>query len=518
MNFNSNYVRGRVLYDFVNADKASKAGQMANSSDATVLSAKTQESFTLLQGTHFSHRRRPHGPASVHKSLRWTGSHTPTFSPLTISDEMSQSPPPSFSPVDSFPRPYASDQREGLLHEDNESIYTFCSQQSSSNLTASDLPGPGRTLGLLYSRWGRALEASVGRLAHRSGFGPDAVASRIGSVTFRGTWAKRNDIPDEAGRVQRVINWTVNDGNEAKLRSDCQKLATYATAEISQTRLQALLQIIQLITAQPRLRTFFNTPSILLNLRTNTRSSYISSDGSARWEEELRRHQDTTFLAKQALLAIEDNPLNEIVDDISQLPFIRDEDSEVLTRKYMDSMKKLLGYCCKPRYTFIAKRHLCNVLNFLPWRAICEVSSVLSVFLEQLVRQALSSDQSSPSTEVMFDLENTERLVEVVLLPRCRAIHSFDMYRELHLRSLDNPEHCRCTRNEGARHDIQGLVALLQRAGGNSGAIVRPQCSHKPSASPAKRLDCSKGHRRHIVAARDTLPTSSLTIWADLSS
>ncbi|EJD07875.1 uncharacterized protein FOMMEDRAFT_16460 [Fomitiporia mediterranea MF3/22] len=383
---------------------------------------------------------------------------------MSGSNEMAQFLSPSSLPVDDFfLRQHEVDHSEEIPHEDNETIYTLCSQQSSSNLTASDLPGPGRTLGLLYSRWGRALEASVGRLAHRSGFGPDAVASRIGSVTFRGMWVRRDVKPDDTGCLRRVINWAVSDGNEPKLRSDCQKLAAYATAEVSQTRLQALLQIIQLITAQPRLRTFFNTPSIVLNLRTTIRSSYISSDGSVRWKEELRRHQDTTFLAKQALLAIEDTPLNDIIDDISQLPFIRDEDSYGLARKYMDIVKELLGYCCKPRYMFIAKRHLCSVLNFLPGRAIREVSSVLSIFLEQVVRHALRFDQSPPSTEAMFDLENTEHLV-VVLLPRFRAIHSFDLHRELHLNPLDDPALCRCTRNEDPRHDVQGLLALLQTA------------------------------------------------------
>lgn len=41
-------------------------------------------------------------------------------------------------------------------------LYAVCSRESS-DVTASDLAGAGRTLGLLYSRWGRALESSVGK-------------------------------------------------------------------------------------------------------------------------------------------------------------------------------------------------------------------------------------------------------------------------------------------------------------------------------------------------------------------
>lgn len=53
---------------------------------------------------------------------------------------------------------------------------------SSSTLTVSDTPGPGRLVDkYVYSRGGRALKSSLSRLAHTAGLGPSATAKRIGA-------------------------------------------------------------------------------------------------------------------------------------------------------------------------------------------------------------------------------------------------------------------------------------------------------------------------------------------------
>ena len=135
----------------------------------------------------------------------------------------------SFPVYDFVPPPGETDQAEDIQNEGDKSIYELCSQQSSSNDTASNLPGPGRMLGLLYSRWGRALEGAIGQVAHKSGFGPKAVASRIRRVEFKGINISGENKPDREIQVRRVVRWTVKDRSEVKLRSDCQKLAKYAT-------------------------------------------------------------------------------------------------------------------------------------------------------------------------------------------------------------------------------------------------------------------------------------------------
>jgi len=49
----------------------------------------------------------------------------------------------------------------------------------SSNATMSDLPGPGRTLGYAFSRFGRALENMMNDWANRRGLDPNAIAESM---------------------------------------------------------------------------------------------------------------------------------------------------------------------------------------------------------------------------------------------------------------------------------------------------------------------------------------------------
>lgn len=54
-----------------------------------------------------------------------------------------------------------------------------CTSYSSTNDTRSNLPGPGRVLGNFYSYAGRNIERAAGIIAHKAGFGPEAVYSKI---------------------------------------------------------------------------------------------------------------------------------------------------------------------------------------------------------------------------------------------------------------------------------------------------------------------------------------------------
>ena len=75
-------------------------------------------------------------------------------------------------------------QRWGIEYLETGSV---CSLFSTSTATMSNLPGAGRTLGNLYSKWGFALEESLGIFAHKRGFGPEAVADRI-SQNLQNRW------------------------------------------------------------------------------------------------------------------------------------------------------------------------------------------------------------------------------------------------------------------------------------------------------------------------------------------
>ncbi|THH08676.1 hypothetical protein EW145_g2542 [Phellinidium pouzarii] len=134
------------------------------------------------------------------------------------------------------------DYSELDLNIETESVYTLCSQQeSASDLTVSDVPGAGRTLG----------------------HGPDAVAEQIARTTFRGTRVAGTDTK----RAFSFVEWKVADGNEAKLHTCCQKLVCYTGSNEQLTRMRALEQTIQLVTAQPRFRPYFREPVIVGRLR-----------------------------------------------------------------------------------------------------------------------------------------------------------------------------------------------------------------------------------------------------------
>lgn len=64
------------------------------------------------------------------------------------------------------------------------------------------------------------------KLAYKRGYGPDAVAEQIKRVTFGGSLrrAAGGEVADEVN----MVDWYVAGGEEAKLRSACQKLARYA--------------------------------------------------------------------------------------------------------------------------------------------------------------------------------------------------------------------------------------------------------------------------------------------------
>lgn len=65
-----------------------------------------------------------------------------------------------------------------FLADDDSTIYTYFSTESS-NYTMSNLPGPGRLLGNLFSSAGSTLERSLKKLACRTGLGSFAKARKV---------------------------------------------------------------------------------------------------------------------------------------------------------------------------------------------------------------------------------------------------------------------------------------------------------------------------------------------------
>ena len=73
----------------------------------------------------------------------------------------------------------------------------------------SDLPGPGRVIGKLYSGAGKILERCIYRFAHRCGYGPHAVYERFVAVCGSSDWIESEfSFPrNDRGIAKAAIMW-----------------------------------------------------------------------------------------------------------------------------------------------------------------------------------------------------------------------------------------------------------------------------------------------------------------------
>ncbi|EJC99807.1 uncharacterized protein FOMMEDRAFT_31069 [Fomitiporia mediterranea MF3/22] len=101
----------------------------------------------------------------------------------------------------------------------------------TSTATASDLPGAGRTLGNLYSYFGKRLETLLSRLAERHGYGPTAIEKRV--LVCIGSPPNPN-FPVPGSKRDR------------KLRKDLTRLVRYTQSNIDANRALACQTIISL--------------------------------------------------------------------------------------------------------------------------------------------------------------------------------------------------------------------------------------------------------------------------------
>ncbi|KLO17774.1 hypothetical protein SCHPADRAFT_150463 [Schizopora paradoxa] len=123
----------------------------------------------------------------------------------------------------------------------------------STNATADNLPGPGRTLGLAFGWGGLHLEKRFNKLAEKFGYGPKAAEKKL----------------EEFGRRYRdyVSSIQLGDWDSTKdplefLRGKLAKkagkrLLKYTKSRVEATQVQALNGIIELCYKEPLLRDFF---------------------------------------------------------------------------------------------------------------------------------------------------------------------------------------------------------------------------------------------------------------------
>ena len=100
-------------------------------------------------------------------------------------------------------------------------------------------------------------------------------------------------------------------------------LTIFLRSDSQQVRMHALERIIDLISMRPRFRPYFHDPVIQERLRRVSEATSLIKKKSTEWAFELELYQRVTFLAKQALLCIEDSPVSKIIDVLEQVSFVR---------------------------------------------------------------------------------------------------------------------------------------------------------------------------------------------------
>ncbi|KAI5117732.1 hypothetical protein M0805_002077 [Coniferiporia weirii] len=148
------------------------------------------------------------------------------------------------------------------------SLKSVFSHLSTSTMTASDLPGTGRVLDkFVFTRGGRALEATLARLAHVAGYGPAATALRIGKnlrgFSLRGDMSVGSALSNTAAVEPQKLRLELGLVQDIpSLRADCKRLFEYSLSDSPVTRIQALRMIVTLFIRFPYLSIYFDIPEV----------------------------------------------------------------------------------------------------------------------------------------------------------------------------------------------------------------------------------------------------------------
>ncbi|KLO15006.1 hypothetical protein SCHPADRAFT_288530 [Schizopora paradoxa] len=147
-------------------------------------------------------------------------------------------------PVASSTRPGTGKQRLELELELELKHHSSFSSSISSNATALNLPGPGRTMGLLFDYLRRQLESVLNVSVTRFGVHPSAVAAQIRRLCMHHRTTKQDrHSEDFSGLLTRK--------EKRKLGRLCAKLVGDASSPVHSTQRSALEEMLRLIIEDP---------------------------------------------------------------------------------------------------------------------------------------------------------------------------------------------------------------------------------------------------------------------------
>ncbi|KLO07879.1 hypothetical protein SCHPADRAFT_1001338 [Schizopora paradoxa] len=206
--------------------------------------------------------------------------------------------------------------------------------------TASNLPGPGRTVGKLFSWLGKKVERRANNFATQRGVGPEAIALKI---------LRLRCLDDRPLLILSYIDTEeyrrdISDGkNRRKLIKYCRKLFDYARSSISSTQLQALDCITSLAICDTYIRTVLN--------ECLERESFLKNYS---YYDSLHDSDALLSRSRRAIVSVTESHIGHLVnrftlgnDYYSNRTFVTDEFIPQMTRYLRD-----------PDYFFLAIRLL----------------------------------------------------------------------------------------------------------------------------------------------------------------
>ncbi|KAH8116577.1 hypothetical protein DFH11DRAFT_1219467 [Phellopilus nigrolimitatus] len=212
-----------------------------------------------------------------------------------------------------------------MADSDQASLYSV-----STNATDDNLPGAGRTLGLLYSFAGQHLEMQLGRLAERLGRGPRATALRI---------QKNSGIVTSTSVLSPPLSMVKF--RTKKIEKDCKLLLKYVGSNALSTRGQALDRIIDLSLDDDYVRDLLKFMGAAHLIELAHKELFVRSD------------YDVSLLSRsrKALVSVTDDMLMQELRDVKR--------KKLLT--YFKPASNVWTYVRDPERSFIVVRWVVRV-------------------------------------------------------------------------------------------------------------------------------------------------------------
>ncbi|KAI5118535.1 hypothetical protein M0805_009687 [Coniferiporia weirii] len=252
---------------------------------------------------------------------------------------------------------------------------------ASSNQTADNLPGAGRIIGNCYDLTGRGLERQIGSVAGRLGFGPLAVAVRI--QKRRKAITTYSNLPQPPGPFR---------AESKKTEKDCKKLIGYVRSNVASTKKQALDRITDLSVEDSYVRGLFKTMGAVEAIEP------LQSDPEL-WIYYGSSLQNSS---RKALVSLADVEINMVLRTADVKIIVYDEVANENDSLLNGTLREIFAYLYDPDRSFIAVRY---------FRRLFQNFDIM-IYFDAPIKQALDLIRNPPND---FEWEEGDQLLACLL-------------------------------------------------------------------------------------------------------